>query len=108
MRSRRHSSADILNADQAPNLGHVAPPLPSRRMHRFRIDGTEPRSVTSTQMCRSGALGGAHLATFCARVRCAEVERGSAVLYRCRVGGPSDSATDSDVVARSRPSVLVR
>jgi hypothetical protein len=31
-------------------------------------------------MCRYGAPGGSHLLTFCARVLCAEAERGSAVL----------------------------
>ena len=32
-------------------------------------------------MCRSGAPGGVHLVTTCARVRCAHVERRSTVLY---------------------------
>jgi hypothetical protein len=39
-------------------------------------------------MCRYGALGGARLATFCTRVRCAEVERRSEVMCaRCRTIG---------------------
>jgi hypothetical protein len=33
-------------------------------------------------MCRYGAASEAHLVTFCARVRCAEVELGSAVRLR--------------------------
>jgi hypothetical protein len=35
-------------------------------------------------MCRYGAPGGAHLPTFCARVRCAEVERRSADMAGAR------------------------
>jgi hypothetical protein len=40
-------------------------------------------------MCRSGARGGARLAIFGARVRCADVERGSADLARSEETGPS-------------------
>jgi hypothetical protein len=37
-------------------------------------------SSARAHMCRYGALGGARLATFCARVRCAKAERRSAFL----------------------------
>ena len=40
--------------------------------------------TNESPMCRSGAPGGAHRVAFGARVRCAEVERRSAVLARLR------------------------
>src|SRR5262249_60252268 len=64
------------------------------------------------QMCRSGALNGAHLVTFCARLRCAppwaDGKLGAAMVRRRRTVRPCDIDAESVVVARKRsgfPSV---
>jgi hypothetical protein len=42
------------------------------------------RSPPCTQKCRSGAPGGSHLPTFCARIPCAQVRRRSADMARAQ------------------------
>jgi hypothetical protein len=69
----RHCSDRIRRGAQWPG-GHELASSRTPRSAPF-----EARSAP-TPMCRTGALGGAPLVTFGARVRCTEVERRSAVL----------------------------
>jgi hypothetical protein len=98
----------------APSQRHTEQRTASRRdsPHNRRSVRRPPRA----HMCRYGAPGGSHQPTFCARVRCAEVRRRSAVLaeirfeplkpplaLRRRVGTtptPSTSGSSGQFVAR--------
>ncbi len=76
---RRHTG-------RRPDLLHDYVSIANETSNPSAIRGTASHpagAVNGLQTCRYGALGRAHLATFCARVLCTEIECRSAVMHGC-------------------------